>query len=264
MRGRAKSLGAALAVALGVLLAGGCGDGPIDPANRLSVREESAHYVYLHATNDAVDIVAQERYHEWLVGQLGIPGDEKLEYRKYRDRAHIRSLTGRTTNGFAEPGTVRFHTIWPLDNHECVHTLVILHFGHPPALFNEGIAVAHQALFIGNAFVLRWNGQHPDAIAAERLAAGQIPSLDQLLESPRFFDFDENLMYPVSGSFVRYLIAHHGLTPLRAYFAAANFNHSAAQTRAAFRAAYGISVDEAWAAWRASLAPAAGGAAIQD
>ena len=51
----------------------------------------------------------------------------------------------------------------------------------------------------------------------------------------RLVDFDENLMYPVSGSFVRYLITRHGLTPLKSYFAAASFNHSAAQTRTAFR-----------------------------
>ena len=44
----------------------------------------------------------------------------------------MQALTGRSTNGFAEPGTTRFHTIWPTDNHEVVHTIVILHLGFPP------------------------------------------------------------------------------------------------------------------------------------
>jgi hypothetical protein len=70
-------------------------------------------------------------------------------------------------------------------------------------------------------------------------------------------------MYPVAGSFVRHLIDQHGLTPLRSYFASARFDHSAAQTRAAFHAAYGISVDEAWAAWRAWLASAPTAARLQ-
>jgi hypothetical protein len=244
-----------------MLVTAGCRDDALDPADALSARHESAHYIYLHAPDDAVNSAMQEQYHEWLLAQFGIDDDEKLEYRKYRDRAHIRSVTGRNTNGFAEPGTIRFHTIWPFDNHESVHSLVTLYLGHPPALFNEGIAVAHQALFIGNQFVLRWNGRHPDEIAAEQLRAGQLPALDQVLESPRFFDFNESVMYPVAGSFVRYLIAQHGLAPLKAYFDNSAFTHSAAQTRAAFLAAYGITVDQAWAGWRASLAPAPAGAA---
>jgi hypothetical protein len=211
-----------------------------------------------------VNSVMQEQYHDWLLAQLDIDSSEKLEYRKYRDRAHIRAVTGRNTNGFAEPGTIRFHTIWPFDNHESVHSLVTMHLGHPPALFNEGVAVAHQALFIGNQFVLRWNGRHPDAIAAEELGAGRLPALSEVLESPRFFDFDESVIYPIAGSFVNYLIVQHGLSPLTAYFGNSAFNHSAAQTRAAFLAAYGISIDEAWAAWRASLAAPSGRAIGHD
>lgn len=259
-----ERLTAAGAMVFGALVIGGCGDDPIDPADVLTPQHESAHFIYLHATGDAVDPVMQEQYHDWLVAELDIDPDGKLEYRKYRDRAHMRAVTGRNTNGFAEPGTIRFHTIWPFDNHESVHTLVTLHLGHPPALFNEGIAVAHQALPVGDDFLLRWNGRHPDDIAAEQLRAGQLPALDQILESPRFFDFGESLMYPVAGSFVHYLIAQHGLAPLKAYFGNSAFNHSSAQTRAAFLAAYGISVDQAWAGWRASLAAASGGASGHD
>jgi hypothetical protein len=243
-------------IVLASLAIAGCRGDSLDPEDALSARHESAHYVYLHAADDAVNSAMQEQYHEWLVDQLDVELDEKLEYRKYRDRAHMRAVTGRNTNGFADPGTVRFHTIWPFDNHESVHSVVTMHIGHPPALFNEGIAVAHQALFSGNQFVLRWNGRHPDDIAAEQLRAGQLPALDQVLESPRFFDRDEVVMYPIAGSFVRYLIAEHGLSPLKAYFGNSAFTHSAAQTRTAFLAAYGMTVDDAWAAWRASLATA--------
>ena len=231
----------------------GCRDDPTDPADILSSRSESAHYVYLHSAGDAVDAVSQERYHEWLLGQLGIDPASKLEYRKYRDRAHLRRMTGRNTNGFAEPGTLRFHSIWPYDNHESVHALVVVHMGHPPALFNEGMAVAHQAISLATGFEVRWNGRALDAIAAEHLLAGRLPALEAVLESPRFFDFDENLMYPVAGSFVRYLISRHGWTPLKQYIATSAFSHSASQTRAAFAAAYGLSVDDAWAAWRLTL-----------
>ena len=85
----------------------------------------------------------------------------------YRDRAHLRALTGRYTNGFAEPGTTRFHTIWQIDNHEGVHTLVILQIGHPPALFNEGVAVAHQTEPAQSILTPRWNGTDLHVLARQ-------------------------------------------------------------------------------------------------
>ena len=233
----------------------GCHDTPTDPADQLSVRLESAHYVYRYSATDAVDTTTQERYHAWVIDQLDLAPTVKLEFRKYRDRAHLRALTGRNTNGFAEPGTTRFHSIWPFENHENVHSLVTLYLGHPPALFNEGIAVAHGAVPVGEGgFVPKWNGTALDVAARQRHQAGLIPSLDAVLESPRFFDHPEDVMYPVAGAFVQRLIVLHGLAPLKAYFAASRFDASVSETRAAFLAAYGITVDAAWAEWRASLA----------
>ena len=236
-----------------VLLITGCHESPpLSPADVLSVRRESAHYIYLSSEGDAVDATWQETYHAWLLDQLDVnPG--KVEYRKYRDRAHLRTVTGRNTNGFAEPGTARFHTIWPRDNHEVVHTVVMLTLGHPPALFNEGIAVALSTDPAAGVLEPRWNGRDLDDIAAERLRAGEIPALDRVLESRRFFDVGEETMYPLAGSFVHYLIQNHGWPGIKAYMGASDFDDSAARTRAAFLAVYGFSVDEAWSAWRASI-----------
>lgn len=234
-----------------------CGEVPSDPAadaDRLSVRTESEHLVYLAAAGDAADSVWMEGYYDWVIPQLGIDPGQKLEYRKYRDRGHMQRVTGRTTNGFAEPGTNRFHTIWPQDNHEIVHVLVILEIGHPPALFNEGIAVAHQTLPASGIFYAQWNGRNVHAIAAEHLAANRIPAVSAMIESPAFFGFDEEFTYPVAGSFVRFLIDRYGMTPLRAYFAGSTFNDGGARSRSLFEAAYGMSLDAAWSEWRAFLA----------
>jgi hypothetical protein len=241
-------------IASALLLPGGCRESTsLSPADVLSVRLESAHYVYLLSAGDDVDEAWQETYHEWLVGQLGVAPEEKIEYRKYRDRAHLRAVTGRTTNGFAEPGTMRMHTIWPIDNHEVVHTIVVTTLGHPPALFNEGIAVAHHMNPSAGILQPRWNGRSLDEIAAEHLVSGRLPALDRLLESRRFFEHDPEMMYPVSGSFVRYLIDEHGWPAMKTYLNGRDFDDSAAATRAAFLAAYGFSVDQAWTEWRASI-----------
>jgi hypothetical protein len=249
IRGRRFSTAALL------LLLPACDSPSTPPADdRLSVWTESEHLVYYAAPGDQVDTVWQEGYYRWVTAALQVSPGQKLEFRKYRNREHIKRLTGRETNGFAEPGTIRFHTIWPIDNHEMVHTLVILGMGHPPALFNEGIAVAHQTIPAEAIFYAQWNRRNVHAISAEHLAAGRLPPLDRLIASRDFFEESTELTYPISGSFVRFLIDHHGLARMRAYLQGRNFEDGAAATRAAFQAAYGLTLDAAWAEWRAFLA----------
>ena len=196
----------------------------------------------------------QDSYYEWLLVALQLQPSPRLDYFKYRDRAHLLAVTGRSTNGFAEPGTTRFHTIWPTDNHEGVHTLAILQIGWPPALFNEGIAVAHQTDPAQGILTPRWNGTDVHALARQYDAAGRLPALSSLLRSSDFFTFDSNVMYPCAGSFVRYLIDTYGLASLKTYFAAATFDDAASVTESRFLAAYGRSVGSLWEEWRQSIA----------
>jgi hypothetical protein len=239
---------------VGLLAVMACtGDGTTAPEAALSETLSSAHYVYHMAAGDVVDSLWQERYYDWVVLQLGVQPNEKLDYFKYRDRAHLQAVTGRATNGFAEPGTTRFHTIWPIDNHEGVHTLVILNIGHPPALFNEGVAVAHQTDPMRGDLTPRWNGQPLHAIARDADTAGRLPSLAGLLTSRGFFDFDQNLTYPIAGSFVRYLIDMYSLARFKALLAGATFDDAASRTETRFFAAYGKTLNSAWAEWRGWL-----------
>jgi hypothetical protein len=77
----------------------------------------------------------------------------------------MQALTGRSTNGFAGLGTTRFHTIWPTDNHEAVHTIVALHLGFPPPLFTEGVAVAHSTDPVRGVLRPRWSSTDIDVLA---------------------------------------------------------------------------------------------------
>ncbi len=60
---RVDSVGRGLIV-LAMLVTAGCRDDSLDPADALSARHESAHYIYLHAPDDAVNSAMQEQYHE--------------------------------------------------------------------------------------------------------------------------------------------------------------------------------------------------------
>lgn len=243
-----SSTAAALCVCLSA-----CGDSPTGPsaaAPALTQMTTSAHYIFRSAPGDNVDVAWQEQYYEWVIAALQLAPSPPLEYHKYRDRAHLKAITGRETNGFAEPGTMRFHTIWPIDNHEGVHTLVLQQIGHPPALFNEGVAVAHSTNLARGWLVPRWSGTEVHQLAKNYAATGQLPALSSLLRSTGFFDFDTNITYPCAGSFVRYLIDSHGLPAFKSYVRTATFDDPAATTETRFEAAYSRPLSSIWDEWR--------------
>ena len=229
-----------------------CGD-PAQVESVITDATTTAHYAFHSAAGDSVDVEWQEAFHAWVSAELEITEPRRLEYFKYRDRAHLASITGRSTNGFAEPGTLRFHTIWPIDNHEGVHTLVLLHLGHPPALFNEGVAVAHQTDPFAGDLVARWSGQDIHDLARTFLRQRRIPALTALLRSPDFFSHSDAITYPTAGSFVRWLLDRYGLGAFRALLAGASFDDPAETTRQRFQTAYGMPLEDAWTAWQSWL-----------
>lgn len=234
-----------------------CGGGPTKPSAQfpaLIQLNTTAHYVFYGAPDDSVDSVWQEQFHEWVIGALQVESTPRLEYNKYRDAAHLKALTGHDSGtGFAESDSVRFHTIWPRDNHEVVHTIVMLRIGHPPPLFNEGVAVAHQTFPDRGRFTPTWNGTDLHLLARGYHQSGRVPALSALLRGSDFFGHDSNITYPCAGSFVRYLIDTYGLAVFKAYVASARFEDSPATTAARVNAAYGRSIDDLWNEWRGWL-----------
>ena len=248
----AAALGVTLTLC--VIIGPGCSDSPSGPSASnpaLTETTTSVHYTIHSAPGDTVDTAWQDAYYEWLQTALQLQPSPRLDYYKYRDRGHLKALTGRDTNGFADAGTTRFHTIWPTDNHEGVHTVVILQIGHPPPLFTEGIAVAHQTNPPQGILRPRWNGTDLHELARRYDAAGRLPALRSLLAKPDFFDFDANVTYPCAGSFVLYLIDSQGLAPLKKYFATATSDDAASTTESRFLAAYGRPLTAVWDDWLA-------------
>ncbi len=226
-----------------------------DPAadDALSVHVSGTHYEYYYSASDkdGIDTTWQEAYFAWLVAALDVKVNTKIEFDKYRDRAHLKRMTGRDTNGFSDTSSYRFHTIWKIDNHEGVHTIIIRLIGLPPPLFNEGIAVAFQAdYFKYPLFIPEWNGVRLDLLAKTYNQDGKTPSLDNLLGTWSFWNFDTNITYPVAGSFVRYLIDHYGLAKMKSYISSSKFEDSKDQIHVHFMAAYGMTIETAWNEWQ--------------
>jgi hypothetical protein len=234
-----------------------CGGGPSEPgAPQLALRQIVAtpHYVFHAAPGDTVDSEWQEEYHAWMTTALEIESAPRIEYFKYRDVSHLRAITGHTAGtGFTETHAPRVHTIWPIDNHEVVHAVVIMTIGHPPALFNEGVAVAHQTFPDRGRFTPTWNGADLHQLARGYINTNRLPALTALLRGTDFFAHDGNITYPCAGSFVRYLIDTYGLAPFKAYVASARFNDVGSVTLTRFREAYGRPLDDIWNEWRTWL-----------
>lgn len=239
------------------LLAAGCGSdptAPLDPTEELTVRHETEHGIYYHAPGDGIDLEAQEEYYVWLFERMGLQPSQPLVYFKYRNRAHMEEVTGRAeTNGWAEIGTYRFHTIWEIDNHESVHALVSSEWNAAPALMNEGIAVAHQALPHLGITDPGWSGTPIDTLAARAIRKGSLPPVEELLESADFRRYETSFIYPVAGSFVKWVVERHGYGAVESYFRSSTLDDSAARLRSTFRAAFGEEITEAWDGWQADI-----------
>lgn len=227
----------------------------------LPITAESAHFVYHWGTNDGEDASAcpidtnrQERYFTWLCEALAIdPPSFRIHYYKYRDREEIARVTGRVGNAFAESDKERFHTIWQYDNHECVHVIADTFFGVPPLLFNEGLAVAHQATEIEGVFIPRWNGDDFHALCANALREGTLLSLDDVITSEAFATFPATTTYPLAGSFTRYLIDTYGIAKMKTYCAVSRFKDNGEATARKIESAYGTPLTTLWDAWHTFL-----------
>ena len=232
-----------------------CGDSPTAPDNlpALALQEETAAYTYRAAPGDPIDTAWQRTYHDWAVATLDLSLTRRVIYNKYLSRQHMGSITGNSnTNGFATLETFEIHTIWPTDNHEVVH-LFTSTFGFPPALFSEGIAVAHQTNPARNDFVAKWNGTPLHDHARTFRRTGRLGRLGQMIESNAFRGFDAEITYPQSGSFMRWLIDTQGLAKVKALFGRVAFQDPAAASRAAFLDVFRMTLEEAEERWLAFI-----------
>ena len=244
--------------ATSVLLFTGCGSSPAAPSattlqSALPIRSTSTHYVFHTAQGDAVAPDAQEQYHAWMIAQFGITIDQPIEYYKYRDRSHMEQVTGRQTNGWADPPAFAVHTIWPWDNHEVVHVVTAL-IGRPTDFFNEGIAVAMQVDPQHGQFDPLWNNRSIHSWAADDFRAGTLPGVVDMMETDSFRKMDDTRSYPMAGSFVRFVVDDRGMDRMKNFFRTGSRDAHRADIEREFDAAFGIALQTEEARWHTFLA----------
>jgi hypothetical protein len=223
------------------------------PQDALPVETTTAHYVFHASVGDVVQPDTQEQYHAWVLEQFGVSVDRPIHYYKYRDRSQMQQLTGKLTNGWADPNTSSVHSIFPWDNHEVVHVVTAL-IGRPSDFFNEGIAVAMQTDPQRNVWEPMWNGRSIHSWASEYERTHQLPSLAAIVETVAFRALDDTRSYPVAGSVVRFLLDALGMGRMQAFFRATSRDAGAADIDREFSAAFGMSLCDAEIQWHGFLA----------
>ncbi|HWI19665.1 MAG TPA: hypothetical protein VNT81_18055 [Vicinamibacterales bacterium] len=216
-RGR---LGAAAALLATVLAA--CSGSPTAPSAvaELTERVSTAHFDFAWSRGDSVDTVWQEAFHEWATRELDVTITRRISYSKYLSPGHMLELHygPGNVNAWADPNLFTLHTIWAFDNHEVIH-LYASTFGQATSVLNEGLAVAYQVDPVRNDMTPRWNNRHVHDVAASLRRQGRLVPLGEMLTIDQFRALDSQIAYPVAGSFVRFLLDHHGgVAPIKRLF----------------------------------------------
>lgn len=207
----------------------------------------SSHYNYFMSANDYVDTVFQEHYINWLLAELKVNLTHKIDFYKFKNIDQIYELTGFRGNGFERDGKI--YLIWTIDNHESVHSVINTYYGFPRVIFNEGIAVAHQAYWVDGVQFINWNGTDFNIIAKNLLRQGSLAELVDLIDNTSYRTIDPNITYPVSGSFVKYLIDKYGVASLLNFIKISNWNDSNQKVFNDFESIFGLSLNDAWSNW---------------
>ena len=206
-----------------------------EPSRGFQLAASTPHFLFYSRNGEPIDVHEVERA-LWKVQRLlgqELPGP--AEYYRYGTPQEVAADLGEYATGVTLGSLRQIHTVRrECHLHEIVH-LVAAQIGDPGPFFQEGLAVALSGP--------RWRGR---ALSGVRLpAAWRRQRLSAL--AARFESLPPEVAYPVAGSFVAFLIRAHGVSSVAAFFRASG--QAGAPRDDAFRATFGVSLDQAGAAW---------------
>jgi hypothetical protein len=184
-----------------------------------------------------VDAQKSERYLSQVEQKLGARFDGHAEYFRYDSVGDVAVSTGSYAEGVTFTGQRQIHSMHDFHAHEIVH-LVAGQLGNPGVLFHEGLAVV-----MGND--AKWGGKDVDKISKQALKGRRAVNV-----LAQFETLSSDVAYPLAGSFVRSLVAQHGMEKVADFFRACP---RPAERDAAFEKTFGVSYAQAVDQWAARL-----------
>jgi len=221
----------------------------IPDENGWHLDRESEHFVYYTQSDQRIPnwaVELNEITYAKVARLFPVTRTTKVKYYKYRSQAGLQQVFGRPRKGYADPtdqgGTV--HSIYSCHPHEVIHALTYP-LGRPPALFEEGIAVAYDW-----RFAMEEGEVH--ALAQGKLMRQDLFPLYSILTTRGFQINDNTTVYIEAGSFVKYLMDTYGPGKMRSLFTVPRYG-DLQEIKTAFQEIYGQSLSEAESEWWAFL-----------
>jgi len=210
---------------------------------------ESKHFIYYTQPGQSIPDGSVE-LHEFTYAEVTKLFPEargtKIKYYRYRSQTDLQQAFGRPRKGYTyqtDEGSA-VHSVYSCHPHEVIHA-VTYSMGRPPALFEEGLAVAYDW-----RFALEKGNVH--ALARGKLVQQKLFPLHSFLTTREFQAYDSPTVYIEAGSFVKYLMDTYGPDKMRSLFTLPRYSDSR-QIEIAFKAIYGQSLSEMEGEWRAFL-----------
>jgi hypothetical protein len=210
---------------------------------------ESEHFIYYTQPGQAIPDWAVE-LHEFTYDQVTelfpVAEAPKIKYYRHPSHTDLGRSFGHSWKGYAcqtDEGSV-VRSVNSCHPHEVIHAITFA-LGRPPALFEEGVAVAYDW-----RFALEEGNVH--ALARRKLVLHKLLPLYSFLTTRQFQSRDGPTVYVEAGSFVKYLIDTYGPDKMRSLFALPRHS-DLQQIETAFHQVYGQSVSEVESEWLAFL-----------
>jgi len=210
---------------------------------------ESQHFIYYTQPGQSIpdgSVELNEFTYAEVIKLFPATKAPKIKYYRYRSQTDLQQAFGRPRKGYtyqtSEGSAV--HSVYSCHPHEVIHAITYS-IGRPPALFEEGVAVAYDW-----RFALEEGSVH--ALARGRLVQQKLFPLRSILTTRAFLAYDSPTIYIEGGSFVKYLMDTYGPDKIRSLFTVPRYSDSR-EIEIAFKAVYGRSLSEMEGEWRAFL-----------
>jgi hypothetical protein len=174
------------------------------PLPGFTLAAQTARFSF-YTTGAKVDAEKSEQYLAKLEQMLGAKFDGHADYYRYASTTELAVATGAYAEGVTYTGQNQIHSAHGFHAHEIVH-LIAGQMGNPGTMFQEGLAVV-----LGNDS--KWAGSDVDKLAKKFVQKASALSL-----LGNFEKMDAQVSYPLAGSFVKGLIARHGLNKVADFF----------------------------------------------
>ena len=185
----------------------------------------------------------QQQLFDYYASRLKIESDVVVGYYLYPDTATIRKVMDISEYQYVSYTDREIHTINPNENHEIIH------------LMTDEYGVPSRAILEGTVFWLHgaWDGELVHAVAARHLAAGNLPSLEEMIDQTKRIELDYNVWMPAVASFIGFIVDVWGTERLLQLYGAPTGQTSYAPFARAFEMVYGKPCEEVEKEWRSVL-----------